>query len=123
MTPRRLDSLRAAQTPWQQGWGAPNTTQCEPDTATKQEDQPYVRGTRAQPSSHNPYKEQIEQLQKELDEPCQACMYTGVATCLGLSVYFVKLATDETTLAKNRRFLWGCSAASIVAGAVRFYLG
>jgi hypothetical protein len=78
---------------------------------------------RPRPSANNPYKDQIEQLQKELDEPCQACMYTGMAVCTGLSVYFVKLATDETTLPKNRRFLWACSAGSVVAGAYRWYLG
>lgn len=78
---------------------------------------------RTHPSAGNPYKHKIEQLQAELDEPCKACMYTGMATCAGLSVYFVKLATDDTTLPKNRRFLWACSAGWIVAGAYRWYIG
>ena len=74
-------------------------------------------------SPDNPYKEQIEKLRNELEEPCQACLYTGVSVCIGLSVYFANLAIDDTTLAKNRRFLWMCSAGSVAAGAYRWYLG
>lgn len=74
-------------------------------------------------SPNNPYKEQIVEMRRQLHEPCEACMYTGVGVCLGLSLYFMNLATEETTLPKNRRFLWICSASSIVAGAYRFYLG
>ena len=57
------------------------------------------------------------------DEQCAVCMYTGVATCTGLSLYFIKIATEETTLPKNRRFLYLCSAGWAVAGAYRWYLG
>lgn len=78
--------------------------------------------SRPQPSPNNPYKGQIEQLQRELDEPCRACIYTGVGVCVGLSLYFAKLATEDSTLPKNRRFLWVCSAGSLVAGAFRWYL-
>jgi len=70
------------------------------------------------------HRRRIEELQRELrEEGCSACMYTGMATCTGLSLYFAKLATDDTTLRKNRRFLWCCSGASLVAGAYRWYLG
>jgi hypothetical protein len=70
------------------------------------------------------HQQQIAKLQRELDEEdCSACMYTGMATCAGLSLYFVKLATDDTTLNKHRRFLWICSAGWVVAGAYRWYLG
>jgi hypothetical protein len=95
------------------------TTHCE--TLPSKDENDY-KG-RPRPSASNPYKPEIERLQRELDEPCQACMYTGVAVCAGLSVYFVKLATDETTLPKNRRFLFACSAGSVVAGVYRWYLG
>jgi hypothetical protein len=74
-------------------------------------------------SPDNPYKGQIEEMRRELDEPCHACLYTGVSVCMGLSLYFANLAVDDTTLAKNRRFLWMCSAASVVAGAYRWHLG
>jgi hypothetical protein len=58
------------------------------------------------------------------EEGCSACLYTGMAVCTGVSIYFVKLATDETgTLPKNRRFFWVCSAGWAVAGAYRWYLG
>jgi hypothetical protein len=59
----------------------------------------------------------------EQQEQCSVCMYTGVAVCTGLSLYFVKLATDDTTLSKNRRFLWVCSAGWAVTGFYRWYLG
>jgi hypothetical protein len=78
---------------------------------------------RQRPHPDNPYKEDIEQLQKELDEPCKTCMYTGMAVCTALSLYFARLAIDDTTLAKNRRFLWVCSAGSLVSGGYRWYLG
>jgi hypothetical protein len=78
---------------------------------------------RQRPSPDNPYKEEIKQLQKELDEPCKTCMYTGMAVCTALSLYFARLAIDDTTLAKNRRFLWACSAGSLVAGGYRWHLG
>ena len=33
--------------------------------------------------------------QKEDVESCRSCLYTGVATCIGLSGYFLHLATEE----------------------------
>ena len=68
-------------------------------------------------------EEEIQRLQDELRSGCYSCMYTGVGVCTGLAIYFANLATDETIIAKNRKFLWVCSAGSIVAGAYRFYLG
>lgn len=59
----------------------------------------------------------------DTQEQCAVCMYTGVTVCTGLSLYFVKLATEETTLPKNQRFLWACSAGWAVAGMYRWYLG
>jgi hypothetical protein len=50
-------------------------------------------------------------------------MYTGMGVCTGLSFYFLKLATDETTLSKNRRFLYVCSGGWAIAGVYRWYLG
>lgn len=74
-------------------------------------------------NSANPSQDQIEELRSQLEEPCRACMYTGVTVCTGLSVYFANLAIDPTTLPKNRNFLWVCSASALVAGGYRFYLG
>ena len=33
--------------------------------------------------------------QKEEVESCRSCLYTGVVTCIGLSGYFLHLATEE----------------------------
>ena len=33
--------------------------------------------------------------QKEEVESCRSCLYTGVATCIGLSGYFLHLATEK----------------------------
>lgn len=112
--------LEEQVTPSYQFWQDHQRTLCEandiekPSTST-----PSIPGT----SSSNPYDEQIKELQLQLEEPCRVCMYTGVAVCTGLSVYFGNLAIDPTTLPKNQRFLWICSASSLVAGAYRFYLG
>ena len=60
-------------------------------------------------------------------------MWTGVATCTGLSAYFLKQAyldlpeTGTSEVMKHaqrqRRFLFVLAGASGVAGAYRFYLG
>jgi hypothetical protein len=93
----------------------PSTTKC--DEAHSRNIQKRI------PSADNPYKDQIEQMQRELNEQCQTCMYTGMAVCSGLSLYFAKLAIDNATLPKNRRFLWACSAGSLLTGTYRWYLG
>lgn len=36
-----------------------------------------------------------QSLQKEEVESCRSCLYTGVATCIGLSGYFLHLATEK----------------------------
>jgi len=99
-------------------WLESNRTLCEEERVKYSTKSPYQ-----EISPNNPYKEQIEEIRRELEEPCKACMYTGVSVCVGLSLYFVKLATDDATLQKNRRFLWMCSAGSLVAGTYRWYLG
>ena len=41
--------------------------------------------------------------QRENKESCQSCLYTGVATCIGLSGYFFYLATEEDTRQPNKK--------------------
>jgi hypothetical protein len=122
-----------------QSWVVPMKTSCDDSSVPPTERQlsdswqhqqqqryPYNNhhhAIRGPVSPDNPYKEQIEKLRHDLEEPCQACLYTGVTVCMGLSVYFANLAIDDTTLAKNRRFLWMCSVGSVAAGAYRWYLG
>ena len=92
-----------------------NTTQCD---AAEQPPPRYQR-----PSPDNPYQDEIERLQNELQEPCKTCLYTGVAVCAGLSLYFAKLAIEDGVPLKNQRFLWACSAGWVVAGMYRWQLG
>lgn len=35
---------------------------------------------------------------REEEPPCSTCRYTGMAVCAGLSLYFLRLATEETTV-------------------------
>mmetsp|Transcript_5427 Transcript_5427/g.15807 ORF Transcript_5427/g.15807 Transcript_5427/m.15807 type:complete len:153 (-) Transcript_5427:107-565(-) len=66
-------------------------------------------------------------------EQCKVCMWTGVATCMGLSLFFMKQALldlPETgskkamrQVGKQKHFLFTCSAASALAGAYRYCLG
>ena len=67
------------------------------------------------------------------DESCAACMYTGMAFCGGLSLYFFKGAyldlpergTPKFTsaVARQRSFLVLCGVTSGLAGVYRWYLG
>ena len=64
---------------------------------------------------------------------CKECLYTGVVTCTGLSLYFLKLASevpDADLTAKlvkqnlqQKRFLLGGSMVSAICGVYRIYLG
>ena len=67
------------------------------------------------------------------DKQCRMCLWTGVATCTGLSLFFIKQALLELPesgskevmkeAARQKRFLFLCSAASAAAGAYRYHLG
>jgi hypothetical protein len=64
------------------------------------------------------------------EESCDTCFYTGVATCTGLSLYFLKAAyldLPEGPLTKElqsqKRFMIFMGSASAIAGAYRWYLG
>mmetsp|Transcript_17692 Transcript_17692/g.24961 ORF Transcript_17692/g.24961 Transcript_17692/m.24961 type:complete len:108 (-) Transcript_17692:336-659(-) len=66
---------------------------------------------------------------------CKTCMYTGMATCTGLSLYFMKLSSELpeitketnkevlTKVGRQRNFLMVGSAAWAVAGIYRAYIG
>jgi hypothetical protein len=68
-------------------------------------------------------------------DSCKGCLYTGVGTCSGLSLYFLKLATElnvpsmgttsmmRSPVARHKYFLLFGSAAWASAGAYRYYLG
>jgi hypothetical protein len=65
-------------------------------------------------------------------ESCASCMYTGMATCTGLSLYFFKMALDSPEkksvqftkhVATNKRFFLLCGTAWAAAGVYRWHLG
>mmetsp|Transcript_18832 Transcript_18832/g.28616 ORF Transcript_18832/g.28616 Transcript_18832/m.28616 type:complete len:115 (+) Transcript_18832:48-392(+) len=63
------------------------------------------------------------------EQTCKSCLYTGVATCSALSLYFLKnayLDLPEKGGAKvllQKRFLIGMSGLSAIAGIYRWHLG
>ena len=48
----------------------------------------------------NPSSIQSDPNRKE-GESCRSCLYTGVSTCLGLSAYFLHLATEDDKMGKT----------------------
>ena len=66
---------------------------------------------------------------------CKECLYTGVGTCTGLSLYFMYLASEVHVptsegvkevmkqAARQKQFLLGGSAVWTAAGVYRLYLG
>lgn len=74
--------------------------------------------------------------QKQEEDSCSSCLYTGIATCTGLALYFAKIALLETPdvtkemsweVAKghhrNRAGFLVISAFCVVTGAYRWHLG
>lgn len=67
------------------------------------------------------------------DDPCDACLYTGVATCTGLSCYMFKMALLDLPeqgangwtkqVRQQKRFLLLFGGSWAVAGLYRLYLG
>lgn len=63
---------------------------------------------------------------------CRTCLYTGVATCTGISLYFASLYSELPSegpraavkdVIKQKRFLLGGSVIWAAAGVYRLYLG
>jgi hypothetical protein len=57
---------------------------------------------------------------------CASCMYTGMATCTGLSLYFFKMAlldVPKQGIATNKRFFLVSGTVWAAAGIYRYHLG
>mmetsp|Transcript_5891 Transcript_5891/g.7646 ORF Transcript_5891/g.7646 Transcript_5891/m.7646 type:complete len:85 (+) Transcript_5891:55-309(+) len=75
----------------------------------------------------------INTTQEQKEEPCKTCLYTGIATCTGLSAYFVKMALldlpesgSEKVMReamKQKRFLLAFGGVWAMAGVYRWHLG
>ena len=91
----------------------------------------------AHPPSGIPQSPQIPPLQKGFEEEsCLTCLFTGIATCTGLSLYFAKIALLEipditkemsqevaTGHRRSRAGFLVISAFWVAAGAYRWHLG
>lgn len=76
--------------------------------------------------------DQFQEEVKEERSSCRTCLYTGVATCTGISLYFASLYSELPSdgpraavkdVVKQKRFLLGGSAIWAAAGMYRLYLG
>mmetsp|Transcript_6595 Transcript_6595/g.18925 ORF Transcript_6595/g.18925 Transcript_6595/m.18925 type:complete len:181 (-) Transcript_6595:590-1132(-) len=62
-------------------------------------------------------------LLRELEEqPCSACKYTGMTLCAGMSLYFLKLAVEESAR-KSSSAIAKAATASSTSNKVFFYGG
>jgi len=77
-------------------------------------------------------------IKNDTPEKCKTCLYTGVAFCTGLSLYFLKEAlldlpdhattsnmkdTAKREIVRQKRFLLCFSGFWAVGGIYRWYLG
>jgi hypothetical protein len=86
----------------------------------------------SQPLTHQPDRSLPTEEPDHSTGSCKECLYTGVLTCSGVSLYFLKLASEVPEqgtkemlrqATKQKRFLLGGSALWAAAGAYRMYLG
>jgi hypothetical protein len=72
-----------------------NTSRCEGSSPSSSSSSPQQ-----QQIDRQRYNEQHEILLAQQEEPpCSVCKYTGMTVCAGLSLYFIKLANEETSTA------------------------
>jgi hypothetical protein len=71
--------------------------QCEAESEEQGRGQPPSKKQSNTNSSlsHSNNNDQQQQHNKREDESCAGCLYTGVATCTGLALYFAKIALLE----------------------------
>jgi hypothetical protein len=95
------------------------------------------QGSPNQYNSNQPTKASLPSTEKivkgeEEGSSCRTCLYTGVATCTGISLYFASLYSELPSdgpraavkeVVKQKRFLLGGSALWATAGVYRLYLG
>lgn len=93
------------------------------------------RGMQNGDDRQNMKRQQSEKQNKENHQSCDTCLYTGMATCTGLALYFGKLALEVPSIAKNtpkevakmhRRSKYGFltgAAVWVAVGAYRWHLG
>ena len=72
------------------------------------------------PAAEAPQEQQQRrrQQQQQQQQPCPTCRYTGTAVCAGLSLYFLRLATEDAATAAER---WARTAAVTASRAPKPY--
>jgi hypothetical protein len=83
--------------------------------------------------SHSTDASKAAIMSPQQEESCDACLYTGMATCTGLSLYFYKMALLDLPekhdvnftkqMQTNKRFLLFCGTFWAAAGIYRWNLG
>jgi len=115
-----------------------NTSSCE-GSSSSQQDQKQLQQQHIIPAVLSNEANRQHDNEEITEPPCSVCKYTGMTVCTGLSLYFIKLATEETTtttttttlaaaanktpMKNHRPFFLTCSIGWAVAGVYRWYLG
>jgi hypothetical protein len=73
-----------------------NTSRCEGLPSLSSSPPPQQPQPQQQQPDRQRYNEN-EILAAQQEPPCSVCKYTGMTVCAGLSLYFIKLANEETT--------------------------
>ena len=108
-----------------------NTSLCEESSASSSLSSPLQ-----QQQQQRQIQSEYERLRREQEKPCSTCKYTGMTVCAGLSLYFIKLATEETaattftatktavtkTTKNHKPFFYIGAAAWAIAGVYRSIL-
>lgn len=114
----------------------PGTLNLAPKSSRINSNPFFLKKTSLQP----PYNEYNNMIPIQRDPPrksCKECLYTGIATCSCLSLYFLKLASEEPSNEatkqtkskkmkpiRNHKYFCLCSSAAwAMAGVYRVYLG
>ena len=71
---------------------------------TSMHGRPIITKCESNRESLHPSRQQ-QQLKKDESQSCDACLFVGMATCTGLSLYFVKLASEVPDRRSKAGFL------------------
>ena len=81
-----------------------NTSRCEGSPSLSSSPQHHQQQQQQQQQLDRQRSNEHETLAAQQEEPpCSVCKYTGMTVCAGLSLYFIKLANEDTTATSSNR--------------------